>query len=158
MNATTATLENFETPGERNEYDDEIVRISIRLRELRAEKGELPAQFPDLTLEKQKLSDESESILNKVWKGVKKAFDFLVVKPIKWIGRQIKEHPIRTILIALAAFALWYYSAPLSAGLSAIKEEGVAVTSELLEKSLAIDPTRIDVFDQLVKPGTPPIS
>lgn len=144
MDTTVEQMEQL-TPSQ-----EEISEMIVYLRTLRKDRGEKPVEFPDLTLEQQQLSEKNESILEKVWDGCKKAFDFLVVEPAKWIGRQIKDHPIRTVLIALAAFALWYYSAPLTAGLSAIKEEGIAVTSDLLGKAASIDPTQVDVFDQLM--------
>lgn len=144
MDTTVEQLEQL-TPSQ-----EEITEMIVYLRTLRKDRGEKPKEFPDLTLEQQQLAEKNESILEKVWDGCKKAFDFLIVEPAKWIGRQIKDHPIRTILIALAAFALWYYSAPLTAGLSAIKEEGIAVTSDLLGKAASIDPTQVDVFDQLM--------
>lgn len=130
--------------------DDEIEAMTRELEELRKTRGEKPREMPDLRLEKQELADKNESVYEKVKGALKKAFDFLVIKPVKWVGHQIKEHPIRTALIALAAFALWYYSAPLSAGLSGIKEAGIKATSDLMAQDLAIDPTQINVFDQLM--------
>lgn len=130
---------------------EEIDALSRELLEMRKERGEKTPEMPDLTLEKKRLEDGNETLFESVKKAVKGAFDFLVVKPIKWIGNQIKEHPFRTALIALAAFAIWYYWYPLSAGLSGIKEEGIKIGSEVMEKSLDIDPTRINDFDRLVK-------
>lgn len=145
--------QTFEQVGEKFPADMQIEELIYRLTELRKERGEkLEAKeaFPDLTLEKQQLADANESIFQQVKDAAEKVFDFLIVRPAKWIGRQIKEHPFRTALIALAAFALWYYSAPLSAGLSGIKEQGIAITSDLLGEGLNIDPTQVDIFDQLI--------
>ena len=132
--------------------DGEIEMLIVELVRLREANGERKAEFPDLRLERQELSEKSESLLSKAMDRIKEAFDFLVVKPVKWLGEKIKEHPFRTALIALAAFALWYYSAPLSAGLSAIKEMGVGITSDLLGGAMAIDPSQINVFNELMAP------
>lgn len=138
------TLETFREP------DADIEAMSARLRELRLERGDRTPEMPDLSLERQALAEKSEGIWKKTKEAVGKTFDFLVVKPVKWLGEQIKDHPIRTALIALAAFALWYYSTPLSAGLSGIKETGADITSELLEKTIDIDPTEINAFDDIM--------
>ncbi|GEM_PF-3985136 len=140
-----ATLEQFEKMS-----GDDLDFLVLKLKQLREAKGELPPQMPDVSFERQQLADTSESIFEKMKNGLKEVFDFLVVKPANWIGRQIKEHPFRTVLIALAAFALWYYSAPLSAGLSAIKEKGMEMSSALLKETMNIDPTQVDVFDTLM--------
>lgn len=140
-----ATIEQFEKMS-----GDDLDFLILKLKQLREVKGELPPQMPDLGLERQQLVDTSESIFEKIRNGLKEVFDFLVVKPANWVGKQIKEHPFRTVLIALAAFALWYYSAPLSAGLSAITEKGMEMSSALLKETMAIDPTQVDVFDTLM--------
>ena len=140
-----ATIEQFEKMS-----GDDLDFLILKLKQLREAKGELPPHMPDLTLERKQLADTSESIFEKIRNGLKEVFDFLVVKPANWVGRQIKEHPFRTVLIALAAFALWYYSAPLSAGLSAIKEKGMEMASALLKETVNIDPTQVDVFDTLM--------
>lgn len=145
MDTTVEQLEALRGKG-----GEEIEVLILRLNELREKEGAKEEEMPDLTLEKQQLADSSESIFSQIKEGIKTVFDYLVVKPIEWIGHQIKEHPIRTALIALAAFALWYYSAPIAAGLSALKEQGLAITSELLGGTLAIDPAQVDIFDQLV--------
>lgn len=141
------TLEQFEAMQPSAE---EIETMIVYLNRLREAKGEKPREFPDLTLEKQELAEKNESIFTEALEIAKEAFKFLVVKPAKWVGEQIKEHPFRTLLIALAAFALWYYSAPLSAGLSALKEKGLEMTSALFGESVSIDPTQIDIFEQLI--------
>ncbi|MBI2639059.1 hypothetical protein HYW83_05725 [Candidatus Peregrinibacteria bacterium] len=140
-----ATIEQFEKMS-----GDDLDFLIQRLKQLREAKGELPPQMPDLGLERQQLADTSESIFDKIGNTLKEVFNFLVVKPANWVGKQIKEHPFRTVLIALAAFALWYYSAPLAAGLSAIKEKGMEMTSALLKETVNIDPTQVDVFDTLM--------
>lgn len=144
MAARAETMETFQQP------DADVEAMTRQLRDLRVEKGARNPEMPDLGLERQALAEKSEGLWQKTKDAAEKAFNFLVVKPVKWVGEQIKDHPIRTALIALAAFALWYYSAPLSAGLSGIKETGVDITSGLLEKAIDIDPTQVDVFDQLV--------
>ena len=130
---------------------DETAALVKELKRLRAKEGPRPAEFPDLSLEQQRLAEKNESIFERVKDAIKGAFDFLVVRPAKWIGHQVVDHPVRTLCIALAAFALWYYSAPLSAGLSALKEKGIGITSSLLSDSLKIDPTQVDVYDKLMK-------
>lgn len=144
-----AAAENLEVM---HEGEEDIHSLSRRLKLVRAEQGERAPEYPDLRLEEQQLAEKGETLLGHAKKAIADTFDFLVVKPAKWVGRQIKEHPLRTALIALAAFALWYYSAPLAAGLSGIKEEGVAVTSDLLGKAINIDPTQVTIFDQLIDP------
>lgn len=140
-----ATVEQFEKMS-----GDDLDFLILKLRQLREAKGELAPEMPDVSFERQQLADTSESIFEKIKNGLKEVFDFLVVKPANWVGKQIKEHPFRTVLIALAAFALWYYSAPLSAGLSAIKEKGMEMSSALLKETMRIDPTQVDVFDTLM--------
>ncbi len=127
-----------------------------RLQEQQLARGEtLPEpQLPDLTLEKTELQDESESIWAKFGHSIESAFNFLVVKPVEYVWNLIKDHPIRTIMIALAAFAMWYYSAPLAAGISGIKEQGMKLVKGLFGKAVAIDPEQIDVFDDLLGPAT----
>ncbi len=129
---------------------EETTALVEELKKLRAKEGPRPEEFPDLSLEQQRLAEKNDSIFERVADAIKGAFDYLVVRPAKWIGHQIVDHPVRSLLIALAAFALWYYSAPLSAGLSALKEKGIGITSSLLSESITIDPTQVDVYDKLM--------
>lgn len=144
MAARVETFESFRPP------DTDLEAQIVRLRELRAERGSRNPEMPDLSLERQTLAEKNDSLWEAAKEKIKAAFDFLIVRPVEWLGRQITEHPIRTILIALAAFAIWYYSAPISAGLAALKEKGIEISSGMLEKGLDIDPTQVDGFDQLM--------
>lgn len=143
MTATAETIETFDKGVDEEALEAEIMESAGKLNRLREKNGKKPIEMPDLSTEKQELAEESESIFKKAWNVVKKTLDFLVVKPIKWVGRQIKEHPIRTLLIALVAFGIWYQWGSFQAGYSVIKETGAKEAAKLLGKGISVDPPLI---------------
>ncbi len=151
------SAQSFEVMGFESLPKNHDVSTRERIDELKGlenkllKRGEkLPeAQMPDISLERQELQESSESIWSKFGKSIEKAFEFLVVKPANYVWEKIKDHPMKTIMLACAAFAMWYFSAPLSAGISGIKEAGMKLTKNLFGKAISIDPTQINVIDDL---------
>mgnify|MGYP001596629257 CR=1 FL=1 len=129
----------------------EIIRLAEEADRLREGHGDRQVETLNLDPEKRELTEAHESIFGSMLERVKDAMNFLVLQPAAWLGNLVKDHPFKTALIALAAFALWYYALPLSAGLSAFAEEGLHLTSQLLTKLIDIDPTSINVFTDLFK-------
>ncbi|MBI2464291.1 hypothetical protein HYV57_05010 [Candidatus Peregrinibacteria bacterium] len=131
-----------------------IMRLVEEVKGLEIKKGGREVGALDLSQERNELAETHDAIFGPMMERVKKAMEFLILKPAAWLGNCIKDHPFKTAVIVLAGFGLWYFGVPLTAGLSGFGEEGLRLTSELLTKLIAIDPSSIDLFRDLFTTGS----
>lgn len=110
--------------------EDTIENLEERLQILKGENETVEDSAED------NLRNTMQEIVSKFGSSIKKAFDTLATKPAKWMIEAIKNNPIKTIFVVLVIAGLWYYSAPIQYGLSAIPEKGMEIISDVLRNSL----------------------
>lgn len=140
--------------------DAQIDEMILRLESMRKKHGERPGEFPKMDIEAEQLTEKNESVFESVWDKIKAAFNFLVIKPVQWVGHQVVDHPFRTLLIAFSAFAgykaynlykgISRYLSPLSSAFTGLKETGLKITKSLLPETKNIDPSQSGFFDRLM--------
>lgn len=141
--------------------DAQIDELILRLESMRKKHGERSGEFPKMNTEAEQLTEKNESVFESVWSKIRAAFNFLVVKPVTWVGHQVVDHPFRTLILAFSAFAgykaynlykgVCRFLSPLSSALAGLKETGLKITKSLLPEAKSIDPTQSGFFDRLMQ-------